>query len=130
MKISQVKNSQDGGFIWIAILLFYGKMEKYVLETALAAIKDTKRDNLMQRNLKLKKHYLQSAMNVQNVWNRSTKRLLKTSHFLEILQTVYYRSCIKKLLSMLFSFIFGVITEKLVGKTFKITMPRLLPSIS
>lgn len=67
MKISQVKNSQDGGFIWIAILLFYGKMEKYVLETALAAIKDTKRDNLMQRNLKLKKHYLQSAMNVQNV---------------------------------------------------------------
>lgn len=52
MKISQVKNSQDGGFIWIAILLFYGKMEKCVLETALAAIKDTKRDNLMQRNLK------------------------------------------------------------------------------
>ena len=26
---------------------------------------------------------------------------------------------------MLFRFIFGVITEKLVGKTFKITMPRL-----
>ena len=58
--------SLDGGCIWIAILLFYGKMEKCVLETALAAIKDTKRDILMQRNLKYKKHYLQSAMKVQN----------------------------------------------------------------
>ena len=47
IQISQVKMSLDGGCIMIAFLLFYGKMEKCLLETELAAIKDMKKDNLM-----------------------------------------------------------------------------------
>ena len=47
MQISQVKMSLDGGCIMITFLLFYGKMEKCVLETALAAIKDMKGYKLM-----------------------------------------------------------------------------------
>lgn len=47
MQISQVKMSLDGGCIMITFLLFYGKMEKCVLEMVLAAIKDMKRDKLM-----------------------------------------------------------------------------------
>ena len=39
--------SLDESCIMIAFFLFYGKMENCVLETALAAIKDMKRDNLM-----------------------------------------------------------------------------------